>query len=180
MRIIFIILLLTTKLFAQTLAVKEVEKYVKTIDSLKNTKGLQKFVNPNMSRCGGAVDGYYFKNKLVFIDATYQGELGYSSRTMYFKDTVIYKIIYREHYPEWEKYFKKHPGQKKVLDPLKMTYTDTLYTVILSKPISFVKTSNKKIVSKKNDVRIINTLLTCGREMRLELESAKKGIKSKK
>jgi hypothetical protein len=173
MRIVLIILLLTTKLFGQTLATKEIDKYVKTIDSLKKINSLQKYINPSVSRCGGAVEGYYFKNKLVFIDAVNQGELGYSGKIMYLKDTVIYKIIYHEHFPEWDKYFKKHPGQKKVSDPLKMTYTDTLYTVLLSKPISFVKTSNKKLINSKIDLNLVNSLLSCGREMKCELENKK-------
>ena len=179
MRTAFILIFLTTKLFGQILTVKEVEKYVKTIDSLKNANGLQKLVNPNVSRCSGAVEGYYLKNKLVFIDAVKQETLGYSGKTIYLKDTTIYKIIYREHYPEWEKYFKKHPGQKKVTDPLKMTYTDTLYAVIYCKPVSFVKTSNKKLINNKIDNNLVNSLLFCGREMKRELESLKKSTKAK-
>lgn len=174
MRIALIIFLLaSTKLFGQALVVKEVDKYVKTIDSLKTANVLKKFVYPGVSPCGGSVDGYYLKNKLVFIDAINQGELGYTSRTIYLKDTVIYKIVYQEHQPEWSKYFKKYPAQKKVLYPLKMTYTDTLYTIKLSKPISFVKTSNKKQISNKVDAKLVNSLQTCGREMKIELELEK-------
>jgi hypothetical protein len=133
-----------------------------------------------MSLCGGTVEGYYFKNKLVFVEATSQGELGYTEKKMYFNDTLIYKIIYREHLPEWNKYFKKHPGQKKVLDPLQMTYTDTTYTLLMTKPVSFIKTSNKKIIRTKTDNRLVSTLVACGREMKLELEHEKNTQKSPK
>lgn len=171
--IIIISFLLSTKIFGQALTEKEIHKHVNTIDSLKKEKGLQMHHFSNMSFCGGGLKGYFYKDKLVYIDATYQGELGYSSKQMYLNDTVIYKIRYREHFPEWEKYAKNHPNEKEELDPSKMTYTDTLYTIILSEPIRFVKSSNKKIISKKVNFKLVNDLIICGRRMKLELESEK-------
>ena len=164
-------LLITTSIFSQTLSEKENTKYIKTIDSLIKKKELHKYSYPDMSACGGALDGYFYNGKLVYIDATYQGELGYSNRKIYLKDSLIYKIIYREHFAEWEKYYKNYPDDKYVFDASKMTYSDTLYTIILTNPIRFIKTSKKKIISKKINNKLLTELLTCTKEMKTELES---------
>ncbi|MCU0361478.1 MAG: hypothetical protein MUF75_12340 [Bacteroidia bacterium] len=150
-----------------------IEKHVKTIDSLKKADALQKLSYPDMSMCGGGLDGYYYKDKLVLIDATYQAELGFSSRTIYLKDTSFVKIIYREKFAEWEKYYKKYPSEKNDLDPNKMTYTDTLYFITLCHPPVSKKKSNKKIISKTLDFNLLQTLLSCGRDMKKELEEIK-------
>lgn len=150
---------------------KEVGKYVFTIDSLMNANSLQKFSYPNMSSCGGGLYGYYDHDKLVYIDATYQAELGYSRREMYFKDSVIYKIIYREYFADWDKYQKINSID--TVDTSKITYSDTLYTIIFAKTIYFTKASKSKLISKKANKNLIFSLLDCGREMKLELESEK-------
>lgn len=170
---IIILLLFTTEVFGQNLSESDIVKYVKKIDSLKIKNLIQKISFPDMSACGGGLDGYYYNDKLVYIDATYQAELGYSRRKMYIKDTLILKILYQKHFAEWEKYFKIYPNDKYIFDPQKMTYSDTLYTIIICNPISFVKSAKKKIISKNIDQKLIDELISCGLEMKQELETIK-------
>jgi hypothetical protein len=174
MRITIIIFLFyTTKLFGQALTEAEAVKYVRSIDSLKNMHQLQESFYPNMSFCGGALYGYYSHDKLVFIDATYGAELGFASTKIYFNDTVIYKIIYRQCLPDWDKFMKKYPDANEKLIKKKMTYYDTTFTIIPIKPLIFTKATNKKIISKNVDSKIVDRLLYCGQDMRKELESEK-------
>jgi len=172
--IIIILLLFSTKLFGQIPTESEVEKYVKTVDSLKNKNQLQKFFYPNMSYCGGALYGYYYQNKLVYIDAVYGGEFrNFSSRVVYFKDTIVYKIIYRQVLADWDKFIQKYPEASEKLMERKMTYTDTTFTIIPTVPAVHIITANKKTVSKDIDSQFINQLLSCGKEMKKELETEK-------
>ncbi|MCX6231823.1 MAG: hypothetical protein NTZ33_09795 [Bacteroidetes bacterium] len=167
------LLILTLNLSSQTIIEKEIQKYIKTIDSLKSKHKLLKISYPDMSDCGGGLDGYYFNNKLVLIDATYQAELGYSRRTIYLKDTLFIKIIFRKHFAEWEKYFKKYPTEKREINPLKMTYTDTIHEITFCTPTIYCIKAKKKIISKKIDKDLIGILITCGQKMKKELEKTK-------
>ena len=153
-------------------ASKIANKYVEKIDKLKNKNILKKISYPNMSACGGGLDGYYLDERLVLIDATYQAELGFSSRTFYINNDIFVSIIYREHFAEWEKYEQKYPSNKYEFDASKMTYTDTLYKIILTTPILFEKISNDKIISNTLDEKsqlLIPKLLECAEEMKQEL-----------
>ena len=170
---IIILLLFSTKLFGQIPTELEVEKYVNTVDSLKNENQLKKFFYPNMSFCGGALYGYYFQNKLVYIDAIYGGDLCYTSTIVYFKDTSVYKLVYRQVWPDWDNFNKKYPEASEKLIKRKMTYTDTTYNIIPTKPAVYTITANKKIVSKDINSKFINQLLFCGQEMKKELETEK-------
>lgn len=125
-----------------------------------------------MSACGGGLDGYYSNKKLVLINATYQAELGFSSRAFYFKNDSIVRIIYREHFAEWEKYEQNYPSDKYEFDASRMTYSDTLYTITMTKPIVFNKQSNDTLISNlidKKSETLIEQLLKCGQEMKQEL-----------
>jgi hypothetical protein len=164
--IAILLLLPGSILFAQK--PKQIAKYVKTVDMLKSQDSLQHFSYPNMSFCGGAIDGYYLNGKLVYIESTFQAELGYQSRKVYFKDTAIYKIVYREHKPEWQKYKEKYGDD---LIPSKMTYADTLYTIVLGKRKRFEKTSGTILISKEPDLKLIRELVMCARRMKFELET---------
>ena len=113
--LVYILFLLTNLTFSQTvkLTEPEIEKYVKSIDKLKAENKLVKISYPNMSGCGGGVDGYYLNKNLVLIDATYNAELGFSSRTIYIDQDKFLKVIYREHFAEWGKYEEKYPENGK-------------------------------------------------------------------
>ena len=180
MKIAFYILLFLTSLAqGQTvnLGENDIEKYVKTIDELKTQNKLEEIFYPNMSACGGGLLGYYLDNKLVLIDATYQAELGYSSRTLYIDHDNFVKIIYREHFAEWDKYFEKYPSEKYEFDESKMTYTDTLWTIIFATPTIFLKQVNNKTVNQEIDQTLIETLVKCGQEMQQELNEVTTGNK---
>ena len=129
-----------------------------------------------MSACGGGLYGYYHDQKLVLIDATYRAELGFSSRTIYVKDSLFVKIVYREHFAEWEKYDQKYPSDKYKWNPEKMTYTDTLYTISLGSPIDFTKRAAGKVVSRQVNQELIDELICCGKEMRRELAEVESGV----
>jgi hypothetical protein len=137
--------------FGQTvkLTEPEIEKYSKSIDKLRMENRLVKISYPNMSACGGRLDGYYLNKKLVLVDATYQAELGFSSKTYYIEQDIFLKIIYREHFAEWGKYEQKYPSDKFEFDPSKMTYTDTVYSILLTNPTVFHKKADNKIISNK-------------------------------
>ena len=144
MRLIIIILILFTQIsFGQTWTKDEIEDYCSNIDKLKSENDLIKVLYPNMSACGGGLYGYYQGNELILISSTYSAELGYSSKTVYFKNDKVVKIIYREHYAEWGKYEEKYPSDKYEWNPDKMTYSDTLYSISFSSPIyTFMSLAN--------------------------------------
>lgn len=154
----------------QNLTISEIDSFTKIIDKHKAENKLIKVFYPNMSACGGGVDGYYQNGDLVLIDSKYQAELGYSSRIVYLKNNVILKIIYREYFAEWGKYAKNYPSDKYEWNPSKMTYTDTLYTIKFSTPTNYVKSSKQKIISKKPNQDLIKNLVSCGHEMKKELQ----------
>ncbi|MGB1042623.1 MAG: hypothetical protein ACPGU6_04455 [Tenacibaculum sp.] len=95
---------------------------IKEIDSLFNNNILTIKDYNSKSVCGGSLDGYYFKNQLVLLEAKYSAELGYSYKKMYLKGNKFSKIIYREYFAEWEKHNKNTPDSE-------MIYSDTLYTI---------------------------------------------------
>jgi hypothetical protein len=65
--IVYILLFLTNLTYGQTIKLTEtgIEKYAKSVDKLRAENKLVKVVYPNMSGCGGGVDGYYL-NKTWF------------------------------------------------------------------------------------------------------------------
>jgi hypothetical protein len=174
-KLIYILTFLTSLVYGQTttLTEPEIEKYAKTIENLKAENKLEKIFYPNMSACGGGLYGYYLDNKLVLIDATYQAELGYSSRILYINQDNFVKIIYREHFAEWEKYEQKYPSDKYEFNEKKMTYSDTLYKITLATPTVFKKQAGNKTISIEINQTLIDELLHCGREMKEELNEIK-------
>lgn len=163
---------LTNLTFGQAvkLTAPEIEKYAKSIDKLRTENKLVKISYPNMSGCGGGVDGYYLNKKLILIDSRYNAELGFSSRTFYNCQDKFIKVIYREHFAEWVKYDKNYPPEKFEYDPTKMTYTDTVYSITLSNPTVFFKKADNKIITNKLDQTLIDGLLNCGEEMKVQLQ----------
>gem|GEM_PF-1923587 len=169
--ILFIFIILSNLTFGQSVptTAAEIEKYATSIEQLKAENKLVKVSYPNMSSCGGGVDGYYLNKKLVLIDATYGAELGFSSKIMYLDQDKFLKVIYREHFAEWEKYARKYPSEEQEFDPSKMTYSDTVYTIALANPTIFVKKAGDKVVSKKQNNALVERLLKCGEQMKGEL-----------
>ena len=133
-----------------------------------------------MSFCGGGLHGYYLDKELVLIDATYQAELGFSSRTMYIAQDNFVKIIYLEHFAEWGKYEKKYPSDKYEFDAKKMTYSDTLYTITLATPTVFKKQAGNKTISNEINQTLVDNLVNCGQEMKNELNEVTKENKPKR
>lgn len=174
--IIVQLLFFACNVFGQTLRTTDIEVYTRKVDELKAEKKLEEKFYPDMSACGGGLYGYYHDQKLVLIDATYRAELGFSSRTIYLKDTSFVKIVYREHFAEWGKYDQKYPSDKYKWDPKKMTYTDTLYTISLSSPIGFTKRAGGKVISRQVNQELIDQLIRCGKEMRRELAEVESGV----
>ena len=175
MRLIILLSFVCTNIIVgQPLSKKQIDSYIKTVDSLRTSKKLKRYRYPSMSFCGGALNGYYFNGQLMLIDATFNGELGFTKKTMYLKDTIFYKIIFQEHFPEWDKYYKKYP-QDTIRDVAinKMTYSDTVYTIILTKMPTSTKAYHKKLINKNVDLFQINNLIACGRRMKKELETEK-------
>ena len=150
--------------------IPEVEAFVDSVDKWKAENKLKKIPFPDMSPCGGNLIGYYHNTwALVLMVAEYQAEeLAFSSRTYYIRRTQPEKIIYREHAAEWDKYEKKYSFNKK-FDPTKMTYTDTVYSMILTDPVMFHKETNNKIIESEADYKLINELVDCGFKMRSQL-----------
>ena len=180
--IVYIFILLTNLAFGQTVkqTASEIEKYAKSIDKLKAENKLVKIFYPNMSACGGGVDGYYLNKNLVLIDATYNAELGFSSKTIYIAQDKFLKVIYREHFAEWGKYEENYPYDKFEYDPTKMTYTDTVYSITLTNPTVFHKKAGNNIISSKLDQALLDRLLICGQQMKFELQEVTKQIDSLK
>lgn len=180
--IVYILIFLSNFTFGQTVKFteSEIEKYVKSIDKLRTENKLVKISYPNMSLCGGGLDGYYLNEKLVLVDATYQAELGFSSKTYYIEQDNFLKINYREHFAEWGKYEQNYPSDKFEFDPSKMTYTDTLYSILLTSSIVFQKKTDNNIISNKIDQILIDRIVSCGEMMKLELKEVIQQVDSLK
>jgi hypothetical protein len=177
---VYILIFLTNLTLGQTVKLTEleIEKYARSIDKLRTEDKLVKISCPNMSRCGGGLDGYYFNKKLVLLDATYGAELGFSSKTFYIDQDKFLKVIYRECFAEWEKYGQNYPTDKFEFDETKMTYSDTVYSIILANPTVFHKKANNKIITNKIDQSLLEMLVNCGQEMKLELQEVIKQVDS--
>ena len=180
--IVYILFLLTNLTFGQTskLTVAEIEKYSNAVDKMRENNSLVKVTYENKSYCGGWLRGYYQDKKLVFIDSKNSAELGYSAKSYYIKNNQRIKIIYTEHFAEWGKYEENYPPDKYEWDETKMTYTDTVYTILLSSQTIFNKKSENKIIDNKQDKVLIDELLKCGNEMTEELYETIKQVDSLK
>jgi hypothetical protein len=141
------------------------------IDSLLQNGILTEKMYPNMSACGGSLSGFYYGNQLVFIDATYSGELSYTRKKMYLTETGFSKIIYQEHFPEMEKYKKQYPLNKFDFDPAKVTFADTIYEIKIKPNTEFKKLYLDKVISTERDTTLINKLVDCGNTMITELNT---------
>ena len=158
---------------AQSLSSKEIAAYVKTIDSLRQHKALKIIKLSNMSSCAGALTGYYYNNHLVYIKGVYGAELGYMEQKLYLKDSIPYKLHYRQYFAEWEKYELKYPDKEAKFDEKKMTYSDTLYHIAFTNPVKIAKTSKGKYINNKIEKDLLNHMTGCVKIMVEELEKEK-------
>jgi hypothetical protein len=165
-----------TKLQPNGLTSSEIKQREQDIQLLKQNGKLTHFAYPNMSFCGGDLNGYYSGKELVSILSTFGGEFGYSSRYIDWKNNQPVKIVYREHFADWEKYNIKYPDEKDI-DENNMFYTDTLYTIELGKTWKFRKSAGRKTVSTIIDSALVNQLINCAFSMKKELETTKIRIK---
>lgn len=134
---------------------------------------IQRYSYPNMSLCGGGLDGIYKNGELIRKESTYGGELGgYVTKDVDFQNGKIIKITSREHIPEWDKFNKKYPNTSEI-DECKMTYTDTLYIIEFDKKKSFKKYAGKKLISTIFDKELTDKLLECTEVMKKELATEK-------
>ncbi|MEN9442120.1 MAG: hypothetical protein RLZ33_2197 [Bacteroidota bacterium] len=136
----------------------------------------QKYFYPAMSYCGGALYGIYRKKELIRIESTFGAELGYSTQNVEFKNGKIVGIHYREHYADYDKYREKYPNLG-VIDPAKVTYSDTLYILSFGKEKSFKTYAGKRLISTKTNEELTNRLLKCAETMQQELNSEKQLVK---
>lgn len=151
-----------------------INKYIEYVDSLKSHKALVKFELPNMSGCSGALTGHYYKNQLVYMSSRYNAELGYFEKEVYLKDSVIYKLRYREHFAKWDEFYEGFEDSDR--DASEMKYTDTLYTFVLYNQPKLYKTSGPKFIKTEYDYELQNRLLDCAIKMTQELKE-ERGLK---
>ena len=124
-----------------------------------------------MSFCGGALTGYYNGDVLVYIKAIYSAELGYTEQKLYLKDTIPYKLSYRQYFAEWGKYSEKYPDKE--IDEKLMTYSDTIYYITFTNPIKINKTSKQKYINNKIENGLLKHIKNCVSTMHKELEEEK-------
>ncbi|MGB1243387.1 MAG: hypothetical protein ACPG49_12740 [Chitinophagales bacterium] len=147
---------------------KQIDSVVIQIDSLVERHQLQEYSPPNMTFCG-ALDGYYQNKNLLLANCQYNGELGYESKKMYWKNGQLVKIIYYNHFPDWEKM------PKDSIPPIeKIPFKKDLYEIILAEKWDFKKIKSGKIVSTKIDSTFVKQLIDCGFSMKRELKTEKR------
>ena len=139
-----------------------VKSYVKHINNLIKKGKLNKVSYPDMSVCGGGLDGYYLDSKLVFINAVYNAETDNFTRSYYLNNGTYIAILYCLHTTE------KSSGNSE-----KMTYSDVTYTIELPVKVTFEKTENKKVVSTSIESELLQELIDCGKSMEKELGTLK-------
>lgn len=145
---------------------------IPTETKTKAEQHLKRYSYPNMSHCGGSLDGLYDGDKLIRIESTYGAEFGFSSKDVDFVDNKVVTISYREYFADYDKYRLKYPKDEG-FDEKKMMYTDTLYVFNFGKVNSCKIYAKKKLVSTKIDESLLNRLLACVETMKDELESEK-------
>lgn len=161
----------TEKIIAESQKSELTEFTPSEIDSLYMNGMLTKKFYPNMSACGGGLDGFYYQDDLKLIDSKYQAELGYSSKKIYWNGNKILKIKYREYFAKWGEYEKNYPPEKVEYDPTKMTYSDTIYEITFGDKYEFKKMADNKLISTITDSTLIEKLTDCGKRMKTELEA---------
>jgi len=130
---------------------------------------VERFSYPQMSFCGGGLEGIYSNDELIRIESTYGYENGFSEKNIDFTEGKITKIEYREHYADWETYNQRYGKEEGDIDPSKMTYLDTLYILKFEPIRHFTIYSGKKRVQQQVSKELIDRLLDCTATMQKEL-----------
>jgi hypothetical protein len=139
---------------------------------LDNVK-IERFEYPQMSYCGGALEGIYSNDVLIRIESTYGYDMGYSEKNIDFKDGLITRIEYRQHDADWVKYNQRYGSEEGDIDPSKMTYFDTLYVLTFKPEREFIIYSGKERVHREVSKELIQHLLDCTAAMKTELRTAR-------
>lgn len=132
---------------------------------------LERIKYPQMSYCGGSLEGIYSNDALIRIESTYGYDMGYSEKNIDFEDGRITKIEYRQHYADWEKYNECFGAEEGDIDPSKMTYFDTLYILKFKPKREFTIYSGKKKVHGEVSKEVIQGLFDCAATMQKELST---------
>jgi len=149
----------------EVLTENQVSAYVKRIDELNRTNKLKRVHYHMESKCGGGLSGYYFQNKLVFIDATHSAGNGFSRKQVYLNDTTVYRIVYQEHFVDWSKV-----KDGSVKETIAKACGDTTYTVDYLNAPDITKMSGKKYLSLNYISEHVSRLQDCALKMREELD----------
>lgn len=123
---------------------------------------------PLKSHSGGSVDGVFDSGELINITSKFDSGFGYSAIIVDFQDGKIEKIKYQQHFADYIKFSRDYPDSK-VVDPEKLTYTDTTYLFELGSIKSSKKYAGKKFVSTEIKEGLIEHLLDCAKKMKDEL-----------
>jgi hypothetical protein len=172
--LLFLGLLGIGKAQAQYLSKQEIAAYIRHVDSLKLINKLEKYQNPQLSECCGTVYGFYEKGKLVFVDATLRAEQGSTHRTVYIKDTTLYRLSCLRHFAGQN----TRPSSSKSLkdkanDPTILNATDTLYKVWMTEVPLVRKTAGPLFVSEQPDTAVLNELVLSAEHMKRELSTSR-------
>ncbi|MCW8913665.1 MAG: hypothetical protein OQJ96_04930 [Flavobacteriales bacterium] len=178
MKIILLIILSSftaSNTYSQTDNFSEIDSLTKEIDSLRINGYLNKVEYPDMSSCGGYLQGYYLDTNLINITSIYSAEAGHISEDVYFKNGNAIKIVFKQHSAEWEKHSLNYPQENAAANYKNMTYTDTTYQIYLTAPPNMLKYSKSKLVNNKLDSVLLEQLISCYKSMILELNGDIKG-----
>ncbi len=156
----------------------QTENQVKRIDSLVLAGAPQQISLPYMDHCGGGVVGYFQDTNLIFIDATYNGELGNTSQKVYWSGEDIVQVIYHAHHADWEKFEKDFPQDEVKYDfefeTNNMTYIDETFYITYSTNNYTVQEFDGgtliDINEEGDNLETFNSLKSCGWSMRSNLE----------
>lgn len=143
--------------------------HTSSFQSNQDQPKVERFSYPQMSFCGGSLEGLYSNGELIRIESTYGYDMGYSEKNIDFKDGRITKIEYRQHYADWETYNQRFGDEERDIDPSKMTYFDTLYILKIHPKREFKIYSGKKRVNRDVSKELIQGLLDCTDAMQKEL-----------
>lgn len=145
------------------------KSYIDKINNLKTNNELVKISYPDMSICGGSIDGYYLNDSLVLIEATKSISFDNYSKTFYLENNKHLKIIYRKIKADEKRYAEEYPFEKFEFDISNMKYFDTTYTFSFADEIKFRKESNYKLISQNLDFEVLSNLKECANSIKFEL-----------
>jgi hypothetical protein len=149
----------------------------KKIDSLSKVNALGEKVYAEISRCGGSLVGYYFKNELILIHTLYSGPMGFIDTKWYIENGKLFKSVqfgFEHEEPEnLDEYCKTHQTANKECDFSGLntkTYRSVLYDY--KKVSTFKKVENNEpfILNKENEKAEIKHLKSCFKTLVEELK----------